>query len=427
MPVVSRSDCTQVNVQQNITFTYSGTGFTASVSDIDIVYTACQGLDPYGNAQNNDLWAYVNKLFINNKLSANKLVGVSQNIVGNNPDACFVAEKKFWYLSQGLVRGYNYDVSNWIMVAGTENFKYQTTYGKNAIDLLLNSSAHKVIHRVCGSCMDTHKHIFYKRLTPAPANLSILYNLMYASTIVPGQVYGTDYLLFSAYSDAIDPTNSKAWTCKPVNSTFPYWCGPDNKTYDDSPARSFWSLWGAQDVAYYIEAGFSGATNVTVINVGNATLPASAFRYNNKIYLTSTASNYGGQNDNLAFVNTATSTDVSMIVKVEAFYYAWDRNGNSAKAGLQIRESLDPASRYFAIAVTGGNGIELSYRGTTGNWASSYGTTSGKAFSPVWFKVNKRMDSFTAYTSQDGVTWTLFYQPVNIQNFGVNSTTIQSG
>jgi hypothetical protein len=258
-------------------------------------------------------------------------------------------------------------------------------------------------------------------------NLNVLSNLLYASNVVPGQVYGKDYLLFSAYTDAIDPTNSKAWNCNPVNSTFPYWCGPNNQTFDDSQSRSWWSLWNAQDVAYYVEAGFPGGTNVSVSQVGNATLPPSAFRYNNKVYLTSSASNYGGQTDNEAFVNTATTTDVSMIVKVEAFYFASDRGGNSAKAGIQIRESMDPGSRYFSIAVTGGNGIELSYRGTAYNWPYSTGTTSGLAFSPVWFKVNKRMDSFTAYTSQDGVTWTLFYQPINIQSFGVNFTSIQSG
>jgi hypothetical protein len=260
-----------VNVQQNITFTYTGTTFFANVSDIDVVYTACKGIDPFGNAQNNDLWAYANNLFINNKLAASKLIGASQNIVGSNPDACPIAEKLFWYKTQGLVRGYAYNASNWIQVAGVDSFNFQTTLGKNAIDLMLNTSANGIIHRVCGGCLDSHRHIYYKRLTAAPANLNVLNNLLYTSVIVPGQVYGKDYLLFSTYADAQDPTNKNAWICNPANTTFPYYCAPNNKTTDDSQARNWWSSWGAQDVAYYIEAGFNGGTNVSVTNIGTNT------------------------------------------------------------------------------------------------------------------------------------------------------------
>ena len=129
----------------------------------------------------------------------------------------------------------------------------------------------------------------------------------------------------------------------------------------------------------------------------------------------------------MVYANQASSTDVSMVVKVESLAAALDRGGSWAKAGLMVRESLDAGSRYFAVAVTGGNGIELSYRSTANYWTYSYGTTSGQAFSPVWLKVNLRMGTFTAYTSPDGVNWSLFYQPVVISSFGTNFTKIQSG
>jgi len=396
------------------------------VSDVNIAFTACQGLDPSGNAQTNDLWAYMNKLYISGKLADNKLTGVSQNLVGSSPNSCWIAEKKFWYWSQGLVRGYTYNTSNWVQIAGVDAFNFSSSFGKYHFDLMLNASSHQIIHRVCGSCLDSHKHVYYKRLTPVPPALHVLSNIQFSSTIVPGQVYGQDFLLFSTYDDALDPTNAKAWPCRQANSTFPYGCGPLNQTYDDSQARLFysWGVWGAQDVAFYIESGFSGATKIPGVDIGGASLPGYALQYNNKIYVASSAYGYGWK-DTEFLMNQQSSSDVSIIVKVESMYFTPDRGGNWSKAGIQIRDSLDPNARYFALAVTGGNGIELSYRNS---WTNSFGTTPGKAFSPVWLKVNLRMGTFTAYTSLDGATWSLFAAPVTLPDWGSNTTgVIQSG
>lgn len=59
LPVVTRSDCTQVDVTETFTFDYDPLdGFSVTVSDVDIEFNACQGL----NNNNNDLSAYVASL-----------------------------------------------------------------------------------------------------------------------------------------------------------------------------------------------------------------------------------------------------------------------------------------------------------------------------------------------------------------------------
>ena len=54
MPVVSRSDCTQVDLVEEFKLVYDGSGFNVEVTKSEINFTACKGR----NNRNNDLWAY---------------------------------------------------------------------------------------------------------------------------------------------------------------------------------------------------------------------------------------------------------------------------------------------------------------------------------------------------------------------------------
>ena len=67
MPIVSRSDCTQTNVQEYYNFVKNvGTpGYTSVIERMSLQFEACQGA-----GQNNDLEAFVQQLVNDGKQSA---------------------------------------------------------------------------------------------------------------------------------------------------------------------------------------------------------------------------------------------------------------------------------------------------------------------------------------------------------------------
>ncbi len=77
----------------------------------------------------------------------------------------------------------------------------------------------------------------------------------------------------------------------------------------------------------------------------------------------------------------------------------------NAKAGVMIRASDDSQSAYYGVFVTPGNGIVVQYRPTQGATTTSLVTIPGKT--PTYLKVQRTGDTFTAYTSSNGVTWNL--------------------
>ena len=77
-----------------------------------------------------------------------------------------------------------------------------------------------------------------------------------------------------------------------------------------------------------------------------------------------------------------------------------------AKAGIMLRASTDPAAPYYAIFATPGNGTVIQYRTTEGDATTQIAGVTGSA--PIWAEVVRTGDSYTAYTSSDGVTWTAY-------------------
>ena len=84
MPVVTRADCTQVDVMQTFTITYNNDGLSAvSAGEMDINFNACQGTDPSnGIPEANDLGSYVYRLNQDGKISDEIMEGVFETVVG---------------------------------------------------------------------------------------------------------------------------------------------------------------------------------------------------------------------------------------------------------------------------------------------------------------------------------------------------------
>ena len=75
-----------------------------------------------------------------------------------------------------------------------------------------------------------------------------------------------------------------------------------------------------------------------------------------------------------------------------------DQNG---KAGLMLREGLQPSAPYVLLALTP-QGVEFSSKGEDGTLTREAGSLQG----PVWLKLERKEDRVYAYESEDGVKWT---------------------
>jgi alpha-L-fucosidase len=75
-----------------------------------------------------------------------------------------------------------------------------------------------------------------------------------------------------------------------------------------------------------------------------------------------------------------------------------------AKAGLMIRETLDPSSKYVINYMSPANGTALQQRDTTGGTASGVSNNTGLA-APYWVRLVRTNDTFTAFISAGGTNW----------------------
>ena len=100
----------------------------------------------------------------------------------------------------------------------------------------------------------------------------------------------------------------------------------------------------------------------------------------------------------------------SIVAKVETVQntHEW------AKAGVMIRNTLDPDSEHAMMAVTPGNGVSFGWRTDTAN--ESYSQKQAEITAPHWVKLERDISGgFTAYHSTGGSDWEVLGVSQNIQ------------
>jgi hypothetical protein len=76
-----------------------------------------------------------------------------------------------------------------------------------------------------------------------------------------------------------------------------------------------------------------------------------------------------------------------------------------AKAGVMIRESLNPDSAHAMMVVTPAQGVSFQRRPGTG--ATSVDTTTAGITAPYWVRIERDLaGNYTGYSSPNGTTWT---------------------
>jgi hypothetical protein len=78
-----------------------------------------------------------------------------------------------------------------------------------------------------------------------------------------------------------------------------------------------------------------------------------------------------------------------------------------AKAGVMVRETLDPGSKHAMMVITSldGAGKAFQLRPDTGGSSYSSHSAGSQVQAPFWVRLVRNLDTFTGYYSADGVNW----------------------
>jgi hypothetical protein len=119
--------------------------------------------------------------------------------------------------------------------------------------------------------------------------------------------------------------------------------------------------------------------------------------------ITSTGTDIWGGSDEFHFAFKNANGAVSIIAKVDSL----QNTQEFAKAGVMIRDTLDPDSKYAGVFITPENGVRFQYR-------TDVGAVTEREFvegitAPQWVRLERTTGGLIrAYYSADGTTWERF-------------------
>ncbi len=109
-----------------------------------------------------------------------------------------------------------------------------------------------------------------------------------------------------------------------------------------------------------------------------------------------------GTADEFRYVSQSSSGDCSIVVRVASI-----QNTNAwAKAGAMIRENTAANSRNLFVFVTPTNGVAVTWRSATNGTTNNTTPAVAGQTAPKWLKITRVGNVFTAFRSNDGITWT---------------------
>jgi hypothetical protein len=151
----------------------------------------------------------------------------------------------------------------------------------------------------------------------------------------------------------------------------------------------------------------TGLGNGTDVNIGSPALAGSVVVSNGTYTVSGSGADIWQASDQFNFNYWPIAGNTTITARLKSI-----TNTNFyAKAGLMIRESLNSNST-FAFSVAIPTLFNFHARQTTGGSA-----TSGPYFNvtyPVWLRLVRSANTFTAYSSPDGTTWTQINSPFSI-------------
>lgn len=137
-------------------------------------------------------------------------------------------------------------------------------------------------------------------------------------------------------------------------------------------------------------------------DIGSVPLAGSGSYSSNTFSVTGSGTDIWGTADAFHYVYSTLSGDGSIVARVASV-----QPGVSSwvKAGVMIRETLDAGSTQVIVLVSAAKGVAFQRRETTNG--ASLNTAGSSATAPHWLKLTRSGNTFSAYESPDGTTWTL--------------------
>lgn len=171
----------------------------------------------------------------------------------------------------------------------------------------------------------------------------------------------------------------------------------------------------------------SGSLNITTTSstlpspwqhqeIGTVALAGSASYAENVFTISASGDDIWNSADGFGFTYQTLRGDGTITARVSGL-----TNTNVwTKAGVMLRQSLDPGSLHVFMLVSAANGLALQSRATQGGGSTSQAGATSVA--PVWVRLVRSGSVFTGYSSADGVNWTYVSQQTLILN-----TTLYAG
>lgn len=142
-------------------------------------------------------------------------------------------------------------------------------------------------------------------------------------------------------------------------------------------------------------------------DIGSPAIPGSASASSGVFTVKGAGTDIWGTADQFQFVYQTMTGDGEVIARIESVsaVSAW------SKAGVMIRETLNPNSKNELAFVSAGKGVALQRRVSTGG--KSYSTAGSASLPPRWVRLVRKGSSFDAYESAEGQTWQLIGSSTN--------------
>jgi len=119
--------------------------------------------------------------------------------------------------------------------------------------------------------------------------------------------------------------------------------------------------------------------------------------------MTGSGADIWGGSDEFHFAFKKVTGATAIVAKVERL----ENTDPFAKAGVMIRDTLEPGGRNAAVFITPENGVRFQFRRTAGGTTERYFAEGITA--PQWVKLERTIGGLVrAYYSADGATWTRF-------------------
>jgi len=401
MPMATRSDCTQVDLTEDWEVVFDGSNFEARLTKVEIDFNACRGR----NNRNNDLWAYAARLYDEGRMTAAQFGKVGR-VLTNDHDCYHAVENA--KAAKGFVTDYAHDEAIWTKVAGREELKDMEPFGRNAFMSKFESSANKIIMRICPDCIASHRRIFYKRLTEVPDGFDLLNNILYhrSSGGKAGNHWGDDkdFTLHSTYEDAVSGDNP--WKCNGDSGQFNYHepfvgqCSPDGTRRHDQYSIFNWFPGPRVNVAYYVDTpeadgvqdyvdndSVNRAVGLTDIDIGNVGIPGNTLEDNGTFHITASGHDIWWIRDTFHYKSQPWSGDIDVSVHLTDFTNP--ANAHWSKAGIMLRSDNSEDATYAFAFLSGKEGVSMQARHSKAKHAHTVG--SGYKVGPPPYQKSARL------------------------------------